>query len=241
MPAVKRADADAVELDAAFAEAMTAPAAPKEPASAPKEIDREAPHGRAEDGTPLAPHGLKADGTPKLTAAGRKSSHVAEKAPDKAPAVRQVAGRQDYTAGLRDTADAAWMGLSFLGQVPLEKLPIVGKRLTGAGTRLQAQALILAGQRDALAGALNMAAQHNETARKWAEKTGSGDATWALVCGTMMLPFLTSSIALWQGNLDTPALAKGNQELLKQRLSVAFEQISEAATEATAQAANAPA
>lgn len=54
--AVKAADPDAINLDEAFREAMSAPAKPREVA-APPELDREAPHGRDDDGKPLAPFG----------------------------------------------------------------------------------------------------------------------------------------------------------------------------------------
>jgi hypothetical protein len=71
---VKEADPRAQELDEAFAAAMSGPARPRE-APPPPEVDRDAPHGRDEDGTPKAPYGLTRDGRPKLTAAGRKAKN----------------------------------------------------------------------------------------------------------------------------------------------------------------------
>src|SRR6266568_4553308 len=68
---VAQADPRAQALDEAFAGAMGAAPKPKEP-PAPPETDRDAPHGRGEDGEPLAPYGLTRDGRPKLSPAGRK-------------------------------------------------------------------------------------------------------------------------------------------------------------------------
>lgn len=45
------------------------------------QADAEAPHGRADDGTPLAPYGLKADGTPRLSNRGRTSKKAAAAGP----------------------------------------------------------------------------------------------------------------------------------------------------------------
>jgi hypothetical protein len=249
MTAVKTADPAATELDAAFATAMGETVRPSEPASAPREIDRAAPHGRAEDGAPLAPYGLKADGTPRLSASGRKSAKDTRitGAQPAAPAPAMTSG-QDYTDGLRDMADAAWIGLSFAAKMPLEKLPVVGKipagkgrrlgeLLAGAGPRLDAQALLLAEHRDALVGAVNLSAQHSERARRFAQKAGGGDATWVLVAATMVLPLVAASAALWQGELATEDLAASNQALLRQRLSQIKDVITDAASAETERAA----
>lgn len=68
--------------------------------------DPEAPHGRAEDGTPLAPYGLKADGTPRLSNRGRQT----KKAPAGPSAVKgsgAAAKRaRDQRDGLLQLADA---------------------------------------------------------------------------------------------------------------------------------------
>lgn len=43
--------------------------------------DPEAPHGRDDDGTPLAPYGFKTDGSPRLSNRGARSKNAAPKAP----------------------------------------------------------------------------------------------------------------------------------------------------------------
>lgn len=68
--------------------------------------DPEAPHGRAEDGTPLAPYGLKTDGSPRLSNRGR----TAKKAPP-GPSATKGSGAaakkaRDQRDGLVQLADA---------------------------------------------------------------------------------------------------------------------------------------
>lgn len=213
---VAAADPEATALDAAFAEAMGAAPKPKEP-PAPPEIDPEAPHGREEDGSPKAPYGFTKEGRPKLTAGGRKRRDEDKARVTKAPVkddakTGTVIPPKDFSKPLTETADGIWVGMTFLGQIPLADLPLVGKiplgkgktlgdKLAGAERKLQAQAHILNANKGALVGALNLAANNSPRARRLVEKLETGDATWAIMCGAMMAPFVMQSRALWAGTL----------------------------------------
>lgn len=69
--------------------------------------DTEAPHGRADDGTPLAPYGLKTDGTPRLSNRGRTAKKSAPSGPSATKG--RSAGAQkarEQRDGLMQLADA---------------------------------------------------------------------------------------------------------------------------------------
>ena len=202
---VKEADPDAAQLDTAFAEAMGAPARPKEPA-APPEIDPAAPHGRDEHGAPLAPFGLTREGVPRRSAAGRKP-----KDPDSAartgPAQPSAPGDtpdnsqgqlepKDFSAPLMDAGESMWFGGSVIATVG-PKIPLVGRFIPGQ--KLSATMAVFDSERPRLAAALNEAAQHDARARKLAEKLASGDVGWALTCMFMVAPFTGAVAAIWQG------------------------------------------
>jgi len=246
---VKEADPAAVSLDAAFATAMGAPAKPKEPA-APPETDPDAPHGRGEDGEPLAPFGLTKEGKPRRSTAGRKPkddqarvSPAAGQPPAGEVKTGTVVGKKDYSGALGETADSLWVALTVLGQLPLDKIPLIGRipagkgvtlgsRLAGAEVKLAAQAHILAEYKAPMVSALNLAAQNNARARRLAEKLETGDATWVLMCGALAAPVLVASRELWAGKLDTAALAEAN----KAEFGKWMEQLTEAMTAAAQQA-----
>lgn len=211
---VKEADPGAKTLDAAFAEAMGAPPRPKEP-KAPPEIDPDAPHGRDENGVPLAPHGLTKDGRPRKTAAGRPAKD--DKARTGPPAHGQddkkddpAAAGHDYAPALTEAADAAWFLTAAVG-VAGGKIPVVGKWVPDK--KIAAQAVMLRAFQPQLVGAMNLAAQHNDHARKFARKCEDGTISWVLVCGFTTLPFLTASLAIWQGD---KALAEHGMPLLEE-------------------------
>ncbi|MGW7281674.1 hypothetical protein ACWGIV_25925 [Streptomyces sp. NPDC054844] len=72
-----------------------------------EKADAEAPHGRADDGTPLAPYGLKTDGTPRLSNRGRTSKKSAPTGPSATKG--RSAGAQkarEQRDGLMQLADA---------------------------------------------------------------------------------------------------------------------------------------
>ena len=227
---VKDADPQATELDAAFAAAMEGTPKPREVPS-PPDIDPDAPHGRGEDGQPLAPYGLTKDGKPKRTSAGRKPSEAPRVAkpgdpkpegkadPKPKPALEQ----KDFTGPLAETSEAIWVGLTFCSMAPLGKIPLIsslpigkdkrtgqprklGSLLDGLGDKIGAQAAIFNHNRGALVGALNIAANNSPKARRFAEWLETGDATWVLMCGAMLMPFISQSGSLWSGTLEEDEL-----------------------------------
>lgn len=223
---VKEADPAAQSLDAAFAQAMGAPARPKEP-KAPPAIDPEAPHGRDDQGVPLEPFGRTKEGKIRLSAAGRKPKEdqprVGKPEPEPAKGGGSKLEPHDFTEGIGDTFDSIWVGLTFAGELPLEKLPLADKipigkgrklaeALAGAGEKIQAQAMLLKSNSEQLAGALNIAANNSPRARRFAERLEGGDATWAIMCGAMLLPFVTQSRMLWSGELKAAELAEANKQ-----------------------------
>jgi len=203
---VKDADPSAVSLDAAFAKAMDTPGTPREPGP-PPEIDNDAPHGRAEDGTPLAPYGLTKDGKPKRSAAGRKpaAEDKARVAPDgpqgnaEAPKGKGQGNKAEpaarkYAPAIAETLETMWLGGTMIGTAGPD-LPVVGKLIPGV--QVQAQAAVILLYKDNMASALDLCAQHNASARKLAEKCASGDVGWALNAMFMMLPVVSTSLQVW--------------------------------------------
>jgi hypothetical protein len=252
---VKEADPGARSLDAAFAEAMGAPAKPKEP-GAPPEIDPEAPHGRDDAGAPLVPYGRTRDGKVRKSAAGRKSKDEEPRTgpaqPDEPKTGTVVAEPKDYSGALSETGDSVWLALTVLGQLPLEKIPLIsripigkgvtlGSRLAGAEVRLQAQAAILDGNKAQLVAALNIAAQNNARARRLAEKLETGDITWVMMCGAMAAPFLVQTRQLWSDPaVDVQALARSNEETFRAWVQQITDAITAAAEQQNGQLPTAP-
>ena len=221
--AIPDSDPRAQDLDAAFAAAMDAPARPRAEAKAPPELDHDAPHGRDESGQPLAPYGLTKDGKPKRSAGGRPAKNdpdrprtgtVTELRPgdgddDKKPKAKP--GPHDYSEALDSAATAAWFGLSAVSKVS-GKIPVVSKLLPGE--KLAAQAFILHETKDNLIGAVNLAAQHDARAAAFAAKfEGDGSGLWALTAMFMVMPVISLSAAVWQGEkavkeAELPTLAE---------------------------------
>jgi hypothetical protein len=239
--AVKSADPQAAELDAAFASAMGSPPKPAGPA-APPEVDHDAPHGRGPDGEPLAPYGTNKDGSIRRSHAGRKrkddpdAPRTAPAAPKDTPAEPKTdRGAHDYTGALTETADAAWMIMSVTGRYGPE-MPLIGKLIPAR--RLGAQAALFKMHSDGLVGAVQYAAQHNDAAARWAAKLEKGEVSWALMFGFMVMPFVVQSAALWKlddgerlgGEGPTVAeLAERNDEDLEQFMSLMKGQLAAAA------------
>lgn len=243
--AVKAADPQAAELDAAFAEALGKPPRPAEPA-APPEVDHDAPHGRDPDGQPLAPYGHNKDGSIRRSHAGRKPKNdpdaprTAPAAPRETPAEPAGPGRaHDYTGALTETADAAWLVMSVTGRYGPE-MPLIGKLIPAR--RLGAQAALFKAHSDGLVGAVQYAAQHNDAAARWAAKLEKGEVSWALMFGFMVMPFVVQSAALWKledgerlGGAEGPTaaeLAERNGEDLEQFMSLMKGQLAAAAVDA---------
>jgi hypothetical protein len=203
MSPVKAADPAAQSLDAAFASAMMdAPPKPREPAP-PDEIDPDAPFGRDDAGVANAPHGLTKEGKPRRSAAGRKPK---DEQPRTAAAVEGTAGPgheadavegHDYTSALAEFGDAVWFGLSALGKGG-SAIPLIGKRIPER--KVAAQAQVFASFKPNLVKAVNLAAQHNRKAARFAAGIETGDITWVAMVGFMVMPFMTMSAAIWQGD-----------------------------------------
>lgn len=276
MTTVKDADQSALDITELMGRAMSGPAQPRTVPS-PSDIDPDAPHGRGDDGEPLAPYGWTKPQTkddkprPKLTAGGRKSkddSRVATvtsitrpassassaKAADKQPDLgKPKLEPRDYTEGLAATSEALWVGLSVASVLPLDKTPIIGALpigkgrklgdvLKGINDRIAAQAHIFNANRGALVAAVNVAAQNSQRARNLAEKLESGDATWCLMVGAMVMPFVNQSASLWTDSLAADGLpgveqlAKANQATLDGWIAKFNAQLAEQTAEATAEA-----
>lgn len=251
---VSAAHPDAVKLDDAFAAAMDTPGRPREPGP-PPEVDNDAPFGRDDEGKPLAPFGLRKDGKPKLSAAGRKASEDQPRVGETQPARdgkddgkkqetaedAQAAGK--YAAKIAETLEVFWLGGTVAADVG-PKIPVIGRFLPDQD-KLHAQAATLLACKDQLAGALDICAQHNESARRLAEKLSTGSAGWALNAAFMVLPFVGTSMQIW-GKQDRvydpetreplPTLAEQLAAQNRASLSAYMERIA-AAAEAAAMAA----
>ena len=199
MSPVSAADPRAAELDQVFAEAMSGPSKPRE-AAPPPEIDRDAPHGRDDQGAPLAPFGINKDGSIRRSAAGRKpKDDQARTAPAEEPVIEGsvVPPPADYSAGLMECAETFWLAGSVVAKVG-PRLPLVGRLVPAQ--KLAATMTIFDSQRGALAAALNLAAQHDVRARKFAAKLAGSDASWVLTAALMLSPGLAAVAAVWQGD-----------------------------------------
>lgn len=243
---VKEADPDAQALDAAFATAMDAPAKPREPGP-PPEIDPAAPHGRdPETGEPLAPFGLTKDGVPRKSAAGRRSADDKPRTTDALPGNSDgkpgvPVPARDYTKTLSEFADACWFMGSALGKGG-SAIPFVGKYIPEQ--KVAAQAGVFRAFKPQLVGAVNIAAQHNARAARFAASIETGELTWVVMSGFMIMPFLTASAAIWKGGdalaqagmLSVDELAKKNDEQLEEFLANVNAQMEALAAEAQEQA-----
>lgn len=208
--AIPDSDPRAKDLDAAFAAAMDAPARPRSEPKSPPERDPDAPHGRDENGEPLAPYGWTVPQRkgelprPKLTASGRKQKDGTDRPrtatvtpirPETKPAAKPAA--RDWTEELDGLATAAWFGLSAVGKVS-GKIPVVGKLVPEH--KMAAQAFILSETKPQLVAAVNLAAQHNAKAAAFCQKLEGGDGLWALTCMFMVMPVLSVSATIWRGD-----------------------------------------
>lgn len=211
---VKEADPEARSLDEAFADAMGTPPRPREPGP-PVDVDPEAPFGRDDQGAPLAPFGLTKDGKPRRSNAGRKpakddTARLATAAEVSAATAASAAPgpvmtiRHDYTGPLAEFADTVWFGLSALGKGG-SAIPLIGKWIPER--KVAAEAYVFRTYKPNLVRGVNIAAQHNARAARFAAAIETGDITWALTVGLLVMPFLTASAAIWKDSEKTPAMA----------------------------------
>lgn len=191
--AVTAAANGAGEVDDVFAAALAHDAAvappdiPAPPRTAPSG-DPDAPHGRSEDGTPLAPFGLnKTTGRPNLRKPGPGKGHKADRPrttpAGKAPSApgKPAAGAPsvDYSADLAGLATSIWIGASAMQG---GRLPLIGIKIPD----MRPYAAVLHHQTPQLVGAWNRAAQQSPTVRGWVEKL-AGEGSWQWVIGVAVV------------------------------------------------------
>jgi hypothetical protein len=193
-PDVDEAFTRALEQDAAAAPAYPAP--PRIAVSA----DPDAPHGRAEDGTPLAPHGRnKKTGRPNLKPAGPgRGRHAADQprtteAPREGTVIKPGAG-PDYREDLTGLAMTIWLAGSAMHGGKLWILPVPDTRPYAA---------VWYDQMPAMVTAWDQAARKNARVRGYVEKL-SGEGSWAWVFGVTVtsMSFITGCAEL--ARKDTP-------------------------------------
>lgn len=195
------------DVDAAFEAALSADAgrgAPSEIAAPPRqERDPEAPHGRAEDGSPLAPFGVKADGTPRLREPGPGRPKA------DAPRVTTTAGTPaktgtakaaaDYTNDLLGLGTAVWLGISSMKGGALGPVRLPDCRPYAAVWK---QTL------PQMATVWNTAAQQNDQVRSAVEKfTGEGSMTWVIGVAVVSAGFVSSCVELAKAPAEVKASA----------------------------------
>lgn len=197
--AIPDSDPRAKELDAAFEAAANGPAKPRAEAKTPVDVDRDAPFGRDDAGTPIAPFGLTKDGTPRRTAGGRRAkedeARVAQPQEDK-PAEGKPEPH-DWSGDLDGFADTIWLGMSFAANIT-PKIPVVKKILPGE--KLGAEAFIFAETKPRLIAAVNLAAQHNAKAAAFCKRLEGGDGLWALSVMFMVAPVVSIAMTVWKGD-----------------------------------------
>lgn len=132
-----------------FAGAMAAPepgAKPDHPS--PRRRDREAPHGRNEDGTPKAPYGSKPDGTPRVSppgpGRGRTGPHDAGRVQKPGRGSAGGPGPAAAAAGHGETADVARARRATDTQTTFELLSAAGTLWSMFGLAKSAAAYRLA-------------------------------------------------------------------------------------------------
>lgn len=242
--AIPDSDPRAKELDAAFEAAANGEPKPRAEAKTPGEVDREAPHGREDDGTPKTPFGTTKDGRPRLTASGRRPKDEQARIADGAPAETNPPAKpepHDYAPDLDALGDTVWLGMSFAARVA-PKIPILSKFIPGE--KLGAEAFVFAETKPRLVAAVNLAAQHNAKAASFCKKLEGGDGLWALSVMFMLAPVVTIAAVVWKGDetelkeAELPSLAemaKRNDTKMDQMIAKINAQIVEATTAAMPQ------
>lgn len=196
------------DVDAAFEAALSSDAGRDVPADIPApprtERDPEAPHGRAEDGSPLAPFGVKQDGTPRLREPGpgrpkADAPRVQTSAPAAKGAAAPKAAGADYTDDLIGLGTAVWLGLSSMkgGALGPLRLPDV-----------RPYAAVWKQNLPQMAAVWNTAAQQNDQVRSAVEKfTGEGTMTWVVGVAVVSAGFVSSCVELAKSPPDVKAQA----------------------------------
>lgn len=175
---VDSAFSDAIAADAGAAVDHGPPVAPP-----PKKSDNpDAPHGLAEDGTPLAPYGHKADGRPRIKPGGPGRARVADDrarvapmrpASSPGPSSGPAADGPDYSEQLADFGTTIWLAGSMLRGGRLFILPIPDARPYAAVFKHELPGLV---------GAFNVAARQSPQVRGYVERV-SGEGAWSWKVG----------------------------------------------------------
>ena len=183
------------EVQGAFSAALRADAVASPPEIPPPprlavSVDPVAPHGRSEAGEPLAPFGVKSDGSPRLKAAGPGRGHrkddeprVQRSAPrHAAPSADPATAGGDYTDALAGLGYGAWMA-----SASCRGGKILGVNLPD----LRPYAHALHESLPGMIGAMNVAAQQNQTIRNFVERAaGQGSFSWVFGMAFATAPFL---------------------------------------------------
>lgn len=232
--AVREASPGAVDLDAAFKAAMEGPAKPRE-AAAPPEIDHDAPHGRDDSGAPLTPYGLTKDGKPRKGPQGRPSK---ADQPRTAPAAESPAKPDDRPAAAKPGAafadsldtfgDGVWIFGSVVGTVA-PSVPLVGKYIPGP--KIHAASGVIHMHKPRLVAAMCLAADHSARARRLAERIDTGDVTWAMMVGMLVLPCVQELALVLRGDkalaeLEEPVTLAELAEKNEQRVAAYMAKVS---------------
>lgn len=196
------ADDIGAAFEAALAKDAGVPVPPEIPA--PPRKDPAAPHGRAEDGSPIAPYGLKADGTPRLKPPGPGRPRAEDKPRvDNVPAVPsggKPAGK-NYAPGLAATGESVWLLLSLNQGISL------GKRKAKDGTvkplvslpDTRPYAVVFRQQVPMMAKAWSEAANQNATVRRYVSKLAGGEGegvSWVIGVGISSAMFMMGCATL---------------------------------------------
>lgn len=204
------------DIQATFERALAQDAqvtAPELPAPPRRNVasDPDAPHGRDDAGKPNAPHGVnKKTGRPNIRPAGpgrpgkdkageprTRDATPADVPPAKGKdsASKAVLEPADYSGKLMEASEAIWFGGSMVARVG-PQVPVIGKLLPA--WKLSATMAVFDSERPRLCAALNLAAQHDQRARKLAVKLSEGEVSWALTVMFMVAPFTGAVAAVWQ-------------------------------------------
>ncbi len=177
------------DVDAAFSAALAAdagvtqaeiPAPPRKAAV----VDPDAPHGRAEDGTPHAPWGIGANGKPRIKPAGPgrpkpkdEQARVARTPEAKSKNASAPEGA-DYREDLAGLGMSVWMGAA--------ALPV-----TRPYAHVWKQSL------PGMVNAWNEAAKQNATVRGYVEKlSGEGSYAWVIGVALATAPLVAGCLEL---------------------------------------------
>jgi hypothetical protein len=181
-----------------------------------EEVDERAPHGRDEQGMPLAPYGYKANGDPRLSNRGRSAANAGPKvaAPPKKPASGGGGKPASKKARTRAETREKLLGLADLLTTPLA----AASQSVWVRERLgEKQAVALAGDAvilDACAGdivdGVIAYADHKPGLLAWMDKAEELAPSWALI---QALGKVTVALAKNHASPD-PKLAAGARSML---------------------------